>query len=85
MDTYPDIPSFFAEQGPEHIERFVRLNLDISQRVYALMQERGLTESDLARALEISEADISLRLSGTYDWRLRELVGLERKLIMLKA
>lgn len=89
MKTYPDIPSFFAEQGPEHIERFVRLNLDISQRVYALMKEGGLTESDLARALEISEADISLRLSGTYDWRLRELVRLEvvleRKLIMLKA
>lgn len=41
MDTYPDIPSIFAERGPEHIERFVRLNLDISQRVYALIQERG--------------------------------------------
>lgn len=67
----------------------MRLNLDISQRVYALMQERGLTESDLARALEISEAGLGLRLSGTYDWRLRELVRLEvvleRKLIMLKA
>lgn len=89
MKTYPDIPSFFAEQGPEHIERFVSLNLDISNRICLLLEERGWTEADLARAVGLSEAAISLRLGGTYDWRLRELVGLEavleRKLIILKA
>ena len=77
MNAYPDIPSFFAEQGSEHIERFVSLNLDISQRIYALLQNHRWTESDLARAMDLSEADISLRLSGTYDWSLRELVKLE--------
>ena len=87
MNTYPDIPSFFAEQGPEHIERFVSLNLDLSQRIYALLQNHGWTESNLARALGISEAVVSLRLGGTYDWRLRELVGwkvmLGERLIMI--
>jgi hypothetical protein len=77
MNTYPDIPSFFAEQGPEHIEHFVSLNLDLSQRIYTLMQERSWSESDLARALSITEAEVSLRLGGTYDWRLRELAELE--------
>ena len=77
MNTYPDIPSFFAEQGPEHIERFVSLNLNLSQRIYALLQNHGWTESNLARAMDLGEADISLRLSGTYDWSLRELVELE--------
>lgn len=89
MKTYPDIPSFFAEQVPEHIERFVNLNLDLSNRICLLLEERGWTEADLARAVGLSEAAISLRLGGTYDWRLRELVGLEavleRKLIILKA
>lgn len=77
MNTYPDIPSFFAEQGPEPIERFVSLNLDLSQRIYTLLQERSWSESDLARALSITEAEVSLRLGGTYDWRLREVVELE--------
>ena len=80
MNTYPDIPSFFAEQGPEHIKRFVSLNLDLSQRIYTLMQERSWSERDLARALNITEAEVSLRLGGTYDWRLRELVELEEVL-----
>ena len=77
MNVYPDIPSFFAEQGPAHIERFVSLNLDLSQRIYDLLQEGEWTEADLARAMDLGEADISLRLSGTYDWSLRELVKLE--------
>lgn len=80
MKTYPDIPSFFAEPGPEHIERFVSLNLDLCNRIYLLLEERGWTEADLARAVGLSEAAISLRLGGTYDWRLRELVELEEVL-----
>ena len=77
MKTYPTIASFFAEQSPRNIKRFVNLNLDLSQRIYLLLEERGWTEADLARAVGLSESAISLRLGGTYDWRLRELLELE--------
>jgi len=80
MKTYPTIASFFAEQSPAPIERFVNLNLDLSQRIYLLLEERGWKGADLALALGLSEADISLRLGGTYDWRLGELVELEEVL-----
>jgi hypothetical protein len=87
MKNYPTIASFFAEQSPPGIEHFVNLNLDLSQRIYLLLEERGWTEADLACAVGLSEAAISLRLGGTYDWRLRELMELEEvlgeRLIML--
>ncbi len=77
---YKDIASFFAERGPEDVERFVDKNLDISQQVYALLKEKGWSQKDLANALGKTNAEISKWLSGSHNITLRSIAKMEAAL-----
>jgi len=68
---------FFAQKGPADLERFVDKNLDISQQVYAYLDERGWTQKDLADKLGKREAEVSKWLSGTHNLTLRSIAKLE--------
>ncbi|HMQ59472.1 MAG TPA: helix-turn-helix transcriptional regulator [Flavilitoribacter sp.] len=80
MSEYQEITNFFEERGPEDIERFVDKNLDISQQVFALLDEKGWNQSDLAKALDKSDAEISKWLSGTHNLTLRSIAKMEAAL-----
>ena len=77
MSTYKNIASFFEEKGPEDVERFVDKNLDISQQVYALLEEKGWTQKEFAKKLKKSDAEISKWLSGNHNLTLRSIAKME--------
>ncbi len=80
MSEYQEITNFFEGKGPEDVERFVDKNLDISQQVFAILEEKGWNQSDLAKALEKSDAEISKWLSGTHNLTLRSIAKMEAAL-----
>ncbi len=77
MKKYESIEQFFAEPGPADVERFVDKNLDISQQVFALLKEKGWTQSDLAKKLGKTSAEISKWLSGSHNLTLRSIAKME--------
>lgn len=77
MKKYQSISDFFQEKGPEDIERFVDKNLDISQQVLALLDEKGWNQSDLAKELGKTSAEVSKWLSGTHNLTLRSIAKME--------
>lgn len=80
MSKYKDITSFFQEEGPEDIERFVDKNLDIVQQAYALMEAKGWAQKDLARELGKTTAEVSKWLSGSHNLTLRSIAKMEAAL-----
>lgn len=80
MNTYKDITSFFNERGPEDVERFVDKNLDISQQVYALLEELGWSQQDFAKEMGKTNAEISKWLSGSHNLTLRSIAKMEAAL-----
>lgn len=80
MSKYKNIAGFFEEKGPEDIERFVDKNLDISQQVYALLKEKGMSQKDFAKALGKTDAEISKWLSGAHNLTLRSIAKMEAAL-----
>lgn len=77
MSNYQEITNFFEQKGPEDIEIFVDKNLDISQQVFALLEEKGWNQTDLARELGKSNAEVSKWLSGMHNLTLRSIAKLE--------
>lgn len=80
MKEYQEITNFFEQKGPEDIERFVDKNLDISQQVFALLEEKGWKQSDLAEALGKTNAEVSKWLSGMHNLTLRSIAKMEAAL-----
>lgn len=60
--------------------RFVRKNLEIAQQVAYLLEQRGWTQRELARAVGKSESEISKWLSGQHNLTLKSIVLLETAL-----
>lgn len=77
MKKYETIDAFFSNRGPEDIQRFVDKNLDISQQVYALLEEKGWTQKEFAKQLGKKEAEISKWLSGNHNLTLRSIAKME--------
>jgi transcriptional regulator with XRE-family HTH domain len=77
MNKYADLKEFFETKGPEDIERFVQKNLDISQQVYAHLDEKGWSQKDFAKALGKTEAEVSKWLSGMHNLTLRSIAKME--------
>ena len=77
MNKTEDLKEFFETKGPEDIERFVDKNLEISQQVYAYLDDRGWSQKEFARELGKSEAEISKWLSGTHNLTLRSIAKME--------
>jgi transcriptional regulator with XRE-family HTH domain len=80
MTGYTDIASFFEEKSPDDITRFVGKNLDITEQVYKILEEKGWSQKDLARMLEKTDAEVSKWLSGTHNLTLRSITKMEAAL-----
>lgn len=80
MKKYKSVTDFFNAKGPEHIERFIDKNLDVSQQVYALIEAKGWSQKQFASALGKKEAEVSKWLSGTHNLTLRSIAKMEAAL-----
>lgn len=62
---------------PPEIEEEVRLSMEISLRIQDLMRQQGMTQSDLARSLKKSPAEINRWLSGTHTFTTKTIAKLQ--------
>ncbi|MEM8525089.1 MAG: helix-turn-helix transcriptional regulator [Bacteroidota bacterium] len=56
---------------------FAKKSLDIIDQVHYLLDERNMTQKDLAKRLEKSESEISKWLSGGHNITLKTIIKLE--------
>ena len=63
-------------QVPEGIKAEINLQFDVSQRVYELMQARGLNKRQLAEQLDRRPSEITKWLSGQHNFTLKTIAML---------
>lgn len=61
---------------PERIQREVDLSFQISDRIYELMQERGLSKKQFAEALGKRPCEVTKWLSGQHNFTISTLAML---------
>lgn len=86
------MPSTIFENAIQQVtpERtaFIKMSVEITKRIQELMKARGLSQNDLAKALDKSPSEISKWLSGMHNFTLRSIAKLETVLdapIIVKA
>lgn len=52
---------------PPEVNKQVDLCVEIANRIYSLMEERGMNQRELAKALGKTETEVSRWLSGTHN------------------
>lgn len=62
---------------PAENKLFVSKNLDISQQIFAILEEKGWSQSDLAKRLGKHKSDVSRMLSGLQNLTLKTITKLE--------
>lgn len=67
-------------ETPKELEIFVRLYADITVRINQLLKEKGLSQKDLAEAMNKKPSEISKWLSGEHNFTLRSLAKLQAEL-----
>jgi ribosome-binding protein aMBF1 (putative translation factor) len=72
-----NITSFFEQPSSSDIERYVDINLDISEQVMEHLEKKGWTQKDLASKLGKSEAEVSKWLSGIHNLTLKSISKME--------
>jgi transcriptional regulator with XRE-family HTH domain len=65
-----------AEVKPEE-RRYVDKNLDIVEQIVAILNERDMSQRDLAQQMGKTEAEVSRMLSGLHNLTLKTLARLE--------
>jgi transcriptional regulator with XRE-family HTH domain len=74
------INNFLNERSSKEMKRFVDQNLEITQQIYAILEEKGWSQKGLAKALDKKEAEVSRWLSGHHNFTLRSLAKIEAAL-----
>lgn len=59
-------------------EAVANLNQNVTATVRMLMGRRGMTQTDLAKVLDIDKALVSRSFAGARIWRLEEIAGMAR-------
>ncbi len=72
-----NVASFFEEPSSPDIERYIDINLDISEQVMEHLEKKGWTQKDLASKLGKSEAEVSKWLSGIHNLTLKSISKME--------
>lgn len=60
--------------------RFVNKSIGVGEEIIAAMERKGMSQRDLARALNISETLVSRWLGGMHNFTLRTLTAIEEVL-----
>ena len=73
MDAFDRI----AARTPDETRRLVSKMLDVADRIQAVLQQKGMSQKDLAVALHKSESEISKWVSGTHNLELKTIIRIE--------
>lgn len=76
MDAFDRI----AARTPAQTRRSVRKMLDVADRIHWVLDQKGMSQKDLAVALHKSESEISKWLSGTHNLELKSIIRIEEAL-----
>ncbi|RAJ93253.1 helix-turn-helix protein [Larkinella arboricola] len=76
MDAFDRI----AARTPAQTRRTVAKMLDVADRIHDILQQKGMSQKDLAVALRKSESEISKWLSGTHNLELKTIIRIEEAL-----
>ncbi len=68
-----------AKVSPE-VRRSVALSFMIVYRIYAILEERGLKQKDLANMLGKKESEISKWMRGTHNFTIETISSIENAL-----
>ena len=68
-----------AKVSPE-VRRSVTLSFLIVDRIYAILEERGLKQKDLANMLGKKESEISKWMRGTHNFTIETISSIENAL-----
>lgn len=71
------LSDFLQENRQLDIQCYINKNLDITEQIYAYLKEKGWSQTDLAKKLGKSNAEISKWLSGTHNLTLKSITKLE--------
>lgn len=72
-----EVVSFFEQTSTPEIERYIDINLDISEQIIHYLNNNGWTQKDLATKLNKSEAEVSKWLSGMHNLTLKSISKME--------
>lgn len=67
----------FFDDVPQYVEDFVNKSVDISDVLEDAMTIRNLSNKELADRLDVKELEVENYLSGTYDFKISEIVKIE--------
>ncbi|AUD04056.1 helix-turn-helix domain-containing protein [Spirosoma pollinicola] len=76
MDAFDRITA----RTPNETRRLVTKMLDVADRIHAILEQKGMSQKDLAVALHKSESEISKWVSGTHNLELKTIVRIEEAL-----
>ncbi len=76
MDAFDRITA----RTPAQTRRSVLKMLDVADRIHWVLEQKGMSQKDLAVALHKSESEISKWLSGTHNLELKTILRIEEAL-----
>ena len=62
------------------IKQSVDFSIDIADRIFDILEMKGMKQKDLAKLLEKSEAEISKWLKGTHNFNIDTILKIQAKL-----
>lgn len=77
MERNNIITDWLDQNGKPEIEKLVEKNLAIANKIYEMLQERGLKAVDLARMLNKKPSEICKWLTGTHTFTTKTITKIE--------
>jgi len=71
------ISNWLDTKGDLEIERLVRRNLAIASKVRKVLEDRNLSDKDLANMLRKTQSEVSKWLSGTHNLTQKSIIKME--------
>jgi len=71
------IDNWLSEHGNSEINQFIDKNLDIVDKVHAVLKERNLSKADFAKLLGKKPSEVSRWLTGMHNLTLKSIVKME--------
>ncbi len=61
----------------KEVQQAIDLSFDITDKIHAILERQGKTHQDLAKLLDKSESQISVWLTGLYNFTLKEIAEIQ--------
>lgn len=71
------IDNWLEEHGNPEIDKLVERNLAITEKIHAVLKERGISQKEFADMLSKRPSEVSKWLSGTHNLTTKSIVKME--------